>query len=87
MAIDRTNHRLFIGCRSKVLAIVNAETGKVIATFPSVDHVDASAFDPSTGLIFNSTGEGTVDVFHQDSRINILSLRESPLILGPDDGA
>jgi len=67
MAIDRTNHRLFIGCRSKVLAIVNAETGKVIATFPIGDHVDASAFDPSTGLIFNSTGEGTVDVFHQDS--------------------
>jgi YVTN family beta-propeller protein len=67
MAIDRANHRLFIGCRSKVMAVVNAETGKVIATFPVGDHVDATAFDASTGLIFNSTGEGTVDVFHQDS--------------------
>jgi YVTN family beta-propeller protein len=67
MAIDPANHRLFIGCRSKVMAVVNAETGKVITTLPIGDHVDASAFDSSTGLIFNSTGEGTVDVFHQDS--------------------
>lgn len=67
MAIDRANHRLFIGCRSHVMAVVNAETGKVITTLPIGDHVDASAFDPATGLIFNSTGEGAVDVFHQDS--------------------
>jgi hypothetical protein len=67
MAIDRVNHRLFIGCRSKVMAVVNSATGNVIATLPIGDHVDASAFDPVTGLIFNSTGEGTIDVFHQDS--------------------
>jgi DNA-binding beta-propeller fold protein YncE len=67
MAIDPANHRLFIGCRSHEMAVVNAETGKVITTFPIGDHVDASAFDPATGLIFNSTGEGIIDVFHQDS--------------------
>jgi YVTN family beta-propeller protein len=67
MAIDRAHHRLFIGCRSKVMAVVNADNGNVIVTLPIGDHVDASAFDPATGLIFNSTGEGTVDVFHQDS--------------------
>jgi YVTN family beta-propeller protein len=67
MAIDRANRRLFIGCRSHVMAVVNAETGKVITTFPIGDHVDASVFDPATGLIFNSTGEGVIDVFHQDS--------------------
>jgi len=67
MAIDRVNHRLFIGCRSKVMAVVNSATGKVIATLAIGDHVDATAFDPATGLIFNSTGEGTIDVFHQDS--------------------
>jgi YVTN family beta-propeller protein len=67
MAIDQKNHRLFIGCRSHVMAVLDAESGKVILTLPIGDHVDASAFDPETGLIFNSTGEGTVDVFHQDS--------------------
>jgi YVTN family beta-propeller protein len=67
MAMDRVNHRLFVGCRSRVMAVVNSEDGKVIVTLPIGDHVDASAFDPGTSLIFNSTGEGTVDVFHQDS--------------------
>ena len=67
MGIDRASHRLFIGCRSRVMAVVNADTGKVITSLPIGDHVDATMFDPDTELIFNSTGEGTVDVFHEDS--------------------
>jgi YVTN family beta-propeller protein len=67
MALDRTNHRLFIGCRSKVMAVMNAETGQVITTLPIGDHVDATAFDPETKLIFNSNGEGTVTVIAQES--------------------
>jgi YVTN family beta-propeller protein len=67
MAIDRANRRLFIGCRSKVMAVMNADTGAVIQTLPIGDHVDASAFDPETRNIFNSNGEGTVTVIHQES--------------------
>lgn len=67
MGIDRKNRRLFIGCRSHVMAVVNADSGKVITTLPIGDRVDATAFDPATGLIFNSTGEGIVYVFHEDS--------------------
>ena len=66
MAIDRTNRRLFLGCRSKVMAVMNADTGQVITTLPIGDHVDATAFDEATKLIFNSNGEGTVTVIHQD---------------------
>ncbi len=66
MAIDRANRRLFIGCRSKVMAVMNADNGKVIITLPIGDHVDATAYDPSTHLIFNSNGEGTITVIHQD---------------------
>jgi len=66
MAIDRTNHRLFLGCRSKVMAVMNAETGQVITTLPIGDHVDATAFDAESKLIFNSNGEGTITVIHQD---------------------
>jgi YVTN family beta-propeller protein len=66
MAIDRANHRLFLGCRSKVMAVMNADTGQVITTLPIGDHVDATAFDPATKLIFNSNGEGTVTVVRQD---------------------
>jgi DNA-binding beta-propeller fold protein YncE len=67
MAIDRETHRLFIGCRSHVMAVVNSDTGKVVTTLPIGDHVDATAFDAGTSLIFNSTGEGVVYVFHEDS--------------------
>ena len=67
MAMDRPNRRLFVGCRSKVMAVMNADTGQVITTLPIGDHVDASAFDPETKLIFNSNGEGTITVIHQDS--------------------
>ncbi len=67
MAMDKPNRRLFIGCRSHVMAVVNADDGHVISTLPIGDHVDATAFDPETGFIFNSNGEGTITVVHQDS--------------------
>ena len=67
IAMDRPNRRLFVGCRSKVMAVMNADTGKVITTLPIGDHVDATAFDADSRLIFNSNGEGTITVIHQDS--------------------
>jgi YVTN family beta-propeller protein len=67
MAMDRANRRLFLGCRSKVMAVVDADSGKVITTLPIGDHVDATVFDPGTKLVFNSNGEGTITVIHQNS--------------------
>lgn len=67
MAMDRVNRRLFIGCRSKVMAVMNADTGQVITTLPIGDHVDATAFDPETKVIFNSNGDGTVTVIQQET--------------------
>jgi YVTN family beta-propeller protein len=66
MAMDLDNRRLFLGCRSKVMAVLDADTGKVITTLPIGDHVDATVFDTETKLIFNSNGEGTITVIHQD---------------------
>lgn len=67
MSMDRANRRLFIGCRSKVMAVMNADTGEVITTLPIGDHVDATAYDPETKLVFNSNGEGTVTVIRQET--------------------
>jgi len=67
IAMDRSNRRLFLGCRSKVMAVMNADTGQVITTLPIGGHVDATAFDPASQLIFNSNGEGTITVIHQES--------------------
>jgi DNA-binding beta-propeller fold protein YncE len=66
LAMDRTNRRLFLGCRSKVMAVMNADSGQVITTLPIGDHVDATAFDPESKLIFNSNGEGTITVIRQE---------------------
>jgi hypothetical protein len=49
------------------MAVVDADSGKVITTVPIGDHVDATAFDPDSRLIFNSNGEGTITVVHQDT--------------------
>jgi len=69
MAIDREHNRLFIGCNSQVMAVANAESGKIIATLPIGPHVDATAFDPATGLIFDANN-GSVTVIHEDSPDN-----------------
>lgn len=67
LAMDRANQRLFIGCRSRVLAIMNATNGKVITTLPIGERVDAVAYDPDNKMIFASNGDGTVSVIHQKS--------------------
>jgi DNA-binding beta-propeller fold protein YncE len=67
MAMDRPNRRLFIGCRNKLMAVVDADSGKVITTVPIGEHVDATTFDSDFRLIFNSNGEGTITVVHEDA--------------------
>jgi len=67
LAFDAANRRLFVGCRSKILAVLNADTGKIVATAPIGERVDAASFDPATKLVFLSTGDGKVFAFHQDS--------------------
>ena len=67
MAMDTATRRLFIGCRNKLMALVNADTGAVVATLPIGGGVDAAAFDAATKLVYFSNGDGTVDIFHEDS--------------------
>src|ERR1700722_5489193 len=67
LSMDRKNRRLFVGCDNKMMAVVNAESGKVITTLPIGDGVDATTFDDETGLAFASCGEGVLTVIHEDS--------------------
>lgn len=67
MAIDTEHNRLFIGCGNKVLVVVDPSQGKVIASLPIGDHVDATVFDAEKQLVFTSNGEGTITVIHEDS--------------------
>ncbi len=67
MAIDRKNRRLFIGGGNEMLAVVNAENGKLIATLPIGKGVDGAAFDPENRLVYSSNGIGTLTVIAQES--------------------
>jgi DNA-binding beta-propeller fold protein YncE len=66
LAIDLEHQRLFSGCGNKQMAVLDAKTGKLVATLPIGQGVDATAFDPGTGLAFSSNGEGTLTVIHED---------------------
>jgi hypothetical protein len=46
---------------------MNADDGKVIQSFPITGGADADVYDSKTGLIFVSTREGWVHIFHEDS--------------------
>jgi DNA-binding beta-propeller fold protein YncE len=66
LAIDRKNRRLFSGCE-KSMAIVNADTGKVVSTLPICEGVDATAYDDETHLAFASCGDGKLTVISEES--------------------
>ena len=67
MAMDAERRRLFIGCDNKMMAVMDADSGKVLATPAIGSGVDANGFDPAAGLAFSSDGEGTLTVVHEDS--------------------
>lgn len=68
LAMDIKHQRLFSAGRNpQMLVVMNAENGKVIQSFPISAGVDAAAYEPETGLIFASTREGKIHIFHEDS--------------------
>jgi DNA-binding beta-propeller fold protein YncE len=68
LSMDRKHRRLFVGCDNKMMAVVNADTGKVLATPAIGDGVDATTFDDETGLAFASCGgDGVLTVVQEES--------------------
>jgi len=68
LAMDVAHHRLFSAGRNpQMMVVLDSDSGKVIQSFPISAGVDAAAYDAETGMIFVSTREGMVHVFHEDS--------------------
>jgi DNA-binding beta-propeller fold protein YncE len=81
LAIDSDHRRLFSGCHSGVLVVVDADAGKNIQKLPIGNGVDAVTFDPLTRTIFTSNGEGSVSVIEQlsaDSYRNLENVQTLP---------
>lgn len=65
LSLDATHGRLFVGCSNRLMAVVDAATGRLVATLPIGGGVDGTAFDPGAGLAFSSNGEGTLTVVRE----------------------
>jgi DNA-binding beta-propeller fold protein YncE len=67
LAIDVEARRLFSVCSNNKMAVVDADSGRVITTVGIGSGPDAAAYDPGSKLAFSSNGEGTLTIVRQDS--------------------
>jgi YVTN family beta-propeller protein len=74
LAIDREHHRLFASCSNKVMVVMNADNGIVLATLPIGEGTDFASFDPQSGLAYSSNRDGTLSVIAETSPDKFQSL-------------
>ena len=67
LALDADHDVLFSGCDNQQMAIVDGNSGKVIATPAIGKGVDATAFDKGVKQAYSSNGEGNITVIKEDS--------------------
>jgi DNA-binding beta-propeller fold protein YncE len=92
IAMDTAHRRLFLACQpsptSGVFVVMNADTGKVVASMPIGIGSDGAAFDPSSGDAFATCRDGgdgkngTTYVFHEDSPDKYSKVGEVQTIYG-----
>jgi len=63
LAMDAKNRRLFSVCGNNMMAVTDADSGKIINTVAIGPGTDGAGFDPGTGLAFSSNGDdGTMTI-------------------------
>jgi len=67
LAIDRAHTRLFAACENEMMAVVDAKSGKVVATIPTGKGADGAGFDARTRDVLIPNGEGKLSVIHEDT--------------------
>ena len=81
LAIDTQTHRLF-SATSKLMVVLDAETGKVITTLPTGDRVDGAGFDQSLKRAYSSCGEGVLTVIQEVNKDSFKVLANVPTQAG-----
>jgi DNA-binding beta-propeller fold protein YncE len=82
LAVDRTQKRLFVGCRSQVMAVLDTQSGSVLATVPIGKGVDSVAFDDARRLAFASNEDGTLTVVGEDTPGHFVAFENVPTLPG-----
>ena len=66
LAYDPADRRLFMGCANAVMAVMDADTGRLVATLPIGRGNDAVAWDAARRRAFSSNGvDGTISVYQR----------------------
>jgi DNA-binding beta-propeller fold protein YncE len=77
ISMDTDHRRIFSGGRGPaVLVMMDADSGKVLQSFPIGAGADANVYDPGTGFVFTSTRAGTLHIFHEDSPDKLSQVEE-----------
>ena len=77
LAIDNINHRLF-AVTDKQMVVLDAQSGKVIATLPIGERVDGVAFDPILKRAYSANGDGTMTVVQEENENTFKVLKTVP---------
>jgi DNA-binding beta-propeller fold protein YncE len=80
LSIDPHRRRLFVSCQDRV-AVVDAESGIVLATLAAQGLADQNAFDPRTRLLFNP-GTDTLTVFAEGDGATFGTVQKIPTLRG-----
>lgn len=67
LAFDAAHRRSFSTCANQVLVVLDADSGKPVASLPIGKGVDGAEFDPATQNVFSANGEGNLTVVHEVS--------------------
>jgi YVTN family beta-propeller protein len=67
LALDSAHHRSFSTCANQMLAVLNVDSGQLVASVPIGKGVDGGEFDPVTQNMFSANGEGSITVVHEVS--------------------
>lgn len=66
MAVDATDHRLFVGCWSPArLLVMRTDTLQLIGSYPMIRDADDLYYNPADQNVYVSGGGGAVNIFHQ----------------------
>ena len=79
LAIDESAHRLFVGCRSEVIVVLDAASGKEITSVPISKGIDGMVFDPATKRIYSEANTGAIDVYEEVDADHYRSLGTTPI--------
>ena len=82
LAIDRQTHRLFASCANKVMAVVDAESGAVLALLPIGEGTDFAEFDPVRKWALSSNRDGTISVIAEQGLNSFKALASVPTAFG-----